>query len=1004
MKHWTNPGALIALLLLFASSSLLRAQGVDEAHANSLAAMTEARRLGSPAGDAKWMEALELLTQVTDDFDERALNLFGGKFGWFWYHRGFCELRLKKFDEAISSFKHCYEKYPNEKGDKDGNAYNKRSLLKWGEAAQGLEDYQTAIDQFKKFLDERDPQTDDFPKGAFYTNMALCHFKVGKLAGGNENLQIAIKNKDSFPTPPAAIMAGFQALCEAAIEKGDEAIMLDFLKKHRADITFLPWQAQPYSPVFMSLAAKALGAELKRTAFELYSLVPDTVEAEDSIAAARQGLGDFKRPIPDGATIYNKAALDKQLEMSRARGIDGNLPEITALAATAFIHEKNGNVRGAYAAYQMLEDYYSDGPKEKREGYLYHLVRTASQLGRVTQTEQDGNKFLRLFPDSEHAESVSNLLLTGLFFDGRYESCLKVAETREPELEKSAKGSEQQDICLHVLGGSYFYTGRFDKAVEPLERHRKEFPESQFKVAAQYFQASNFAQLQIWDKAGAHLDKFLQDHPNPKENVYLPFALFDRANTHFAQEENEKALEKLDRIENEFPDASNRELVFNLKGNLLQIDGKSEEAKVYYTKALALAEEKDNGTSAGESLYHLINLFNEEGGESLKEAIPAYEKFWENYGDESPYKGQVAIAGMPALIEAGRAQDGLDRMKKVIAQLAKVPGAYGLEQAINSYTKFFLETPGKDDEMLKDEYYNFEGITKNDKTAQALLRINLIGVFEEKAKEALKEQDDDKASRANASVKVLFNDLKKDFDLKNLSNFILVSLGDYLREKTGSPKEAIPYYEEVLDRTNQQFRFEARFGLADVFGRSASPAENSKAVEQLIAVYANSKKSDQKEQALYRAVQVLGKLERWEDAKKRAKEFLDPDLNFNRYAPYVSYVLAQAYDNTGEEDEAIISYFGVYSSYRGLLAVSAPSLKRYMEIIWSRNNPKTEKNAGDRQFAYETGHKFIKATANILQNDRVPEEEKEIWKEVRELTQLYEANPDTTPIVEEKEQ
>jgi tetratricopeptide (TPR) repeat protein len=1001
MKHWNSPATLVALLILFFSQTPLRAQGgVEALHTNSLTAMNEARRLGMPEGAAKWNEALNLLRQATDTFDGRAMQLFGPKFGWFWYHRGFCELKLNKFEEAASSFKNCYEKYPNKQGAENVNTYHKKALLKWGEAAQGMENYDEAIKQYKKFLAERDPERDNFPKGAFYINMAVCHFKVGKLAGGTENLQIAIKNKATFPTPPAGIMAGFQAFCEASIAKKDEAAMLDFLKKHRADVTFLPWEAQPYSPVFMSLAATAMGANLTQVAFELYALVPSSVEAEDSIQAAMAGLGDFPRSVPDGATIYNKPALEKQLEMSRARGKEGKLPEVTALAATAFIHEQNGNIRAAYGAYDMLERFHNNSPRDKRENYLYQLVRTSSLVGRVLQTEEQGQKFLKLFPGSQYEESVRSLMLTGLFFEGEYDLCLEVATVMEPKL---PAGSKQHDICLHVLGGSLYYTGQFDKAVEPLKRHVSEYPESQFKVAAQYFEASNYAQLQIWDKAAGLLDKFLEAYPNPKDNAYLPFALYDRANCHFAEEEYDGALEKLNRVESEFPDASNREMVFNLKGNVFQTQGSKEEAKEYYTRALTLAERKENDIVASESLFYLVGLLGEEKSDTLAEAVPFYDKFWESYGNDSPYKAQVAVAGMPALIAAERSEEGLDRLQGVIAQLAKIPGAYGLEEAINSYTKFFLATPGNTEEALKDVYYDFPGISSEDKAAQALLRIALIGVFEDKAKTAVKDDDDDATSKSNAMVKVLFNDLKQDFDLKSLSNFILVSVGDYLREKTASPKQAIPYYEEVLGRTDQSYRFPARFGLADVYGRSDSEAENTKAVEQLIAVYANSTDNKQQEQALYRAIEVLGKLEKWQEAKERAKEFLKPELNYNRYAPFVSYVLAQAYDNLGETENALITYFQVYSSYRGLLKVSAPSLKRYMELLWERNQPAGERTPADRQFAYETGAKFLKATAGILSNAKVPEDEKDLWKDVQSLVRVYEANPGVEALSEEEE-
>ena len=570
----------------------------------------------------------------------------------------------------------------------------------------------------------------------------------------------------------------------------------------------------------------------------------------------------------------------------------------------------------------------------------------------------------------------------------------------EPKLPKNTK---QHDICLHVLGGSYYYTGQFDKAIEPLQRHVKEYPDSQFKVASQYFVGSNFAQLQIWDRAADLLDKFLKAYPNPKENSYLPFALYDRANCHFAEEEYPQALDNLNRIENEFPDASNRELVFNLKGNILQTEGKKEEAMEYYNRALTLAERKENDLVAGESLFYLVGLLGEEKGGMLDQALPLYDKFWADYGDASPYKAQVAVAGMPALIAAKRSEEGLDRLQGVIAQLAKVPGAYGLEEAINSYTKFFLDTPGNTEVSLKEVYYDFPGINNEDKAAQALLRIALIGVFESKAKEATKGQASDEASRANAMIKVLFNDLKQDFDLKSLSNFILVSVGDYLREKTASPKQASPYYEEVLSRTDQSYRFAARFGLADVYGRSDSESENNKAVEQLIAVFTNSGDKSQREQALYRAVEVLGKLGKWDEAKKRAKEYLSPELNYNKFAPFVSYVLAQAYDNLGETENALITYFQVYSSYRGLIAVSAPSLKRYMELLWARNKPATDKTPADRQFAYETGFKFIRATEKIIQGARVPKEEKDLRKEVERLVKTYEANPSIQAMVEEKE-
>ena len=74
-----------------------------------------------------------------------------------------------------------------------------------------------------------------------------------------------------------------------------------------------------------------------------------------------------------------------------------------------------------------------------------------------------------------------------------------------------------------------------------------------------------------------------------------------------------------------------------------------------------------------------------------------------------------------------------------------------------------------------------------------------------------------------------------------------------------------------------------------------------------------------------------------------------------------------------------------------------------MEMLWSRNKAASDKTPADRQFAYETGYKFIKATTALIAGPRVPEEEKDLWKEVNKLVQSYEANPGIEAIVEKKE-
>ena len=63
----------------------------------------------------KWQQAHQVLQKCIDQFDQRAKALYGPKFGWFWYHKGYCELKLKRWEDAMASFKVCYEKYSEPK-------------------------------------------------------------------------------------------------------------------------------------------------------------------------------------------------------------------------------------------------------------------------------------------------------------------------------------------------------------------------------------------------------------------------------------------------------------------------------------------------------------------------------------------------------------------------------------------------------------------------------------------------------------------------------------------------------------------------------------------------------------------------------------------------------------------------------------------------------------------------------------------------------------------------
>jgi tetratricopeptide (TPR) repeat protein len=947
----------------------------------------------------KWEEALALLTRCVDLYDKNALTLYGPQFGVTWYRKGICELKLKRWDDAAKSFETCYRKYPNkgENVDGGGNIYNKRALLQWGNAAQGAENYEEAIRMFKKFLEERDKTRDTYEPGAFYINLSICHFKLNKIPEGVENLEIAIKNKLRFRTPDAGIVAAFQALVGAVIEKRDEKSLLAFIEKNRSEIVIEPFEMEIYAILYLKLAADAIGADMEAGAIALYQLVPSTDVMVEDLKSRLARLGS--RPgVKELTRNVVKASLQASLDKLNKQRNAGEPNETVQLGATAFIHEKHGNTRGAYAAYEQLELFY---PKaRKREDNLYNLVRTSSVIGEVMATEMYGSRFLKAYPDSTHVPAVRRMMLTSLFYEGEYETCIEVATEMLPKL---SEGSKEHDICLHVLGGSYYYTGQYDKAQPLLDQHVEKYPKSQFEQAALYFQASNLSRLQFWSKAAKLLDGFFEKHPDPSKNIYFAFALYDRANCHYAENENAPALAKLDRLETEFPNAEILDMAYNLKGNVLQNEAKRDEAEGYYKKALELAERRDNDVVAGEALFYLVAMLGEkpagkDPNPRIKDAVPYADKFWKEYGTESPYKTQVAVSQVHALNEVGRGEEALNRLRDVIAEMAANPSAAGLEEAINSYTDVYLAKHSIDE--LKDHYYNFKGISSDNKAALALLRIAIIGVSEEQLKKS--KDNPDQRNAAEARIKVLFQELKSDFNPKDLSNYILVRTGDFLREKTSAPRQALPYYDEALSRQDQSYRFAALFGRASVLA-DGSKDERAKAIEDLKRVLADSQEKSEKEKALYRIVQAHMAGEDYDQVIDTAKQYLARENNYRQFSPEVGMMLASSYEKKGEVNNALANYVLIWGAQKGLIRISAPAMLSWMKLSWQRNSPGGGVSGAkaDRQGAYEAGWEYIDQTRRFF--DKMTEEEQKMWQQVEKLVEEYEASPDVTSMAKLKE-
>jgi tetratricopeptide (TPR) repeat protein len=953
--------------------------------------------------ESNWEQAQGIFAKIIEAYGERGKRLFGGRFGVIYYNKGFAELKLatsfkrlggeenmgKAVDYATlakESFTNCY-KCPSD--DIGKNPYHKKSILYKGQAHQAVEEFAEAITSYKKFLAEREKK-DSFNSGMFNINMAICHFKIEEpqIVEGIAYFETALKNKDRWNTPNAAIVTAFQALTKAVIITENERALIDFLNQNRSAITLRPFQMVQFGPFFQKLATEALEVGMEEAAYNLFALIPGTEVALGELGVIKEKLVLYSRSgIKDGSDLIYKERIDKWSSDLRTKDRAGDPPEVLALTALAFTHESNGNTRGAFGAYEQIELYFNKS--ERREENLYNLVRTSSVISEVFITEHYGQIFLNSFPDSDHCESVRSMMLSSLFASGEYEKCEIVAGNMIDDLPKP---SIQHDICLHVLGGSKFYQGKFLEAHPFLVDHLKMYKESDFRLAASYFEASNLAQLQMWAKAGVKLDAFLKEYPDPGVNMFLPFALYDRANVHFSEGEYEPALVYLARIESEFAGSNIEDAAHNLKGNVLQSLGKLDEAKQYYLKALELSKVRDNKIIQGEALYYLVGIIGAEKigkapNPNMKDAIPYYDEFWKGFQD-SPYKAQVAVAGFPALIEAGRFDEALGNVQGVISEMAKLKNPAGLEGAIGSYTKYYLQSlkkkghdPSDAADKLKNHYYTFPDIDSKDIRTLAMLRIAVIGVYEDTLKTASEDKDEALISRNQARINASFKELKTAYPVEKLSNFVLVRIGDYLRTKSTAPRQALAYYQERLKRPELNGREIAEFGIADIYGKAGSQAEMNSAIGMMQDVL---KQKDTTKKNLAKAhsrmVQIYAKQSKWNKVVEEGTLYLEVHT---KERTLMQQLLAQAYDEQNNYLKCIAINSNLAGNNRSNWDVSVPAMDRATALMWDHGTAAKD-GRSKQQLAYEVAARYIKSSRAAFDEhkDEMSENVRTTWKRI----------------------
>ena len=923
-------------------------------------------------------------------------------------------MQMQNYDEAIKAFTECYTKYPGER-----NEFVKVALFRVGEAQFMKKDYSAAIESFQKFMKERRSRGAEarVNMGQVYSMMAQCYFFQGSagLEKGIDSFEKCIVNRyRGQGIADQYIMQAFSSMITACINEDKPQVAINFIQKYPSVINLETARMAPFGAEMLQLASSVYGKmiEVQKTGNEalsnsyarltilLEAAIPNLSEALSESGKLIKKLG----PLPgivDTSAVYDKRVLSGVQKVYSKLKAENKPLEGYALMAIANMHLNYGAMRTANKALDILEDRYST--LDKREDNLFQLAITTWNLGDMVKGSEFVDRHTKAFPKSKYADVLSTMSLEKLLRDKDYEGCL---EQSRKVMAASAddKAGRFYILASYCEGASLFYLKRYSEAIPALEAYIKANPEAGNTAQAIYFLGSSFTSMGRWDDALRVFDDYIWKYPNPKDNPLLPSVYYERAYVRLQrnQEGDElKALEDAKHITENFPGTGVYPMAFVLMGNIYTANPDTiDKATESYLKGYEEGKKAKLKNIISEALYNLAANAQVSNKPEDKAKFGEYaDLFWK----EADSKGNP-FSLMMASINLSANKDGKAGFEPALQKLREIIVREGdqevvdsrVEQAVGSYTKFYLDTMealGKplSLDQVRNHFYKFPGVKDDNISLRTVLRTAVIGVYQNQLKELKPEQRELKA-QLEGNINVFFRELVNDFKPSDLTPYTLLKLGSHLAQ-TEQPLISIPYFDEILKRKNGLLK-EATYGKAIALGRSKDAGKIDEAIKMMSGALEGERKKknpDTKsmEEAQYYLVLFQQDKGDYNQVIEQAKIYLD-NKAYRKNIVEMRYNQAMAYNKIGKQDEAISGFMGILNSNKGQIRWSAPALEQAMTVLWNRNKPKEGNKASDRYLAVQQGENYLKLTRPNFTKMSLPE--RDAWRKVEELVKRYNAD------------
>lgn len=862
----------------------------------------------------KWDEGLKSVNTVITERGEGAMERYGPVFGHFYFLKGILLLGKEELPGAIASFQTCYEKFdnkiletaPEEKAkNMRPNDFLNAALVQWANAEMKQGAYEKARDLYEKVLKEgaSDRKVNKIFVGV---NLGRCYLKSGQLEKGYEFMSKPLGNEKLSDGLRETIM---MVVAEDWSPERKFSEVREFLNQTKAIVDVDPF-AERYqrNPRFQYLAQTAIQQNDPVRALSWYERMVDPRLLRPEMERQYSSLEN--RVVPEelkGKKEEMLAGIDKSIEALEE-------DYIKILNGVGSAHFQMRNFSGSFAAFSRLSD--EAGEKhEERPVFLHNAVVSAVQIERWKEGYHYGRQFLDEFPEHELKPGVAKVLVEVLFLREEYQDAYDVSGDVRGGMDV---GSAIRDIPDFVYGASAFHLEKIEEAELELGNYVKSYPKGERLELVRFFLGLTKVRLSKWEEAVTILNAFLKDYPT---SPLVSTVLFQCAMSEFMLDQTEASLAKIERIHKEFPGADSTAPAWNLKGDIYSSEERPFEAvEACYLAGRETAIAVGQDETAAYAIWQLV--INTVSVEQWEKATGHYDEFQESYPDSS-YRYDLIAAGLPVLVQEGRQDEGVERLREIVWAHRDQPQSPVLSEMFGTYVAFVKDNYEPEVTMKElDQLSERPGIVPTLKGWLTVARTDYLEAQEVNQEEINKH----------------WYRLEAGFNPAVQSNFTIVSLARWISEVRKKPDDAKPLYDYVLNERPGTPNFEhCLIAVAEIQAASSEPDQIQEAVAKFEKVMSEVPVDELRERAVLGLARIRMKEPNYEEAAKWWGTYLET-REWTLSRPEANYQLGYCLEKQGKSGDAVKIYVSVYANYPGFLDWSTRAYLRTAVIMKGRGD------------------------------------------------------------------